>query len=97
MPRFLELVCLTANDRLELTKLVSSGSHPARMITRARVLLALDESQGDAPDPRVVAKRVGTSKSTASLVAKAFTMQAGRVEDLIGRKKRMTPPVEPRG
>jgi len=35
------------------------------MITRARVLLALDESQGPAPDRRVVAaERVGTSEST---------------------------------
>ena len=40
------------------------------MITRARVLLALDESQGDAPDRRVVAGRVGTSESTAYLVAR---------------------------
>ncbi len=42
------------------------------MITRARVLLALDESQGDAPDRRVVAERVGTSESTVYLLAKAF-------------------------
>ena len=40
------------------------------MITRARVLLALDESQGDAPDRRVVAGRVCTSESTAYLVAR---------------------------
>ena len=91
------MVRLTANDRLKLTKLVSSGNHPARMIARARVLLALDEPQSDAPDRRVIAERVGTSKSTASLGARAFTMQARRVEDLIGRKKCTTPPVEPKG
>ena len=90
------MVCLKASDRAKLTKLVSSGSHPARMITRARVLLVLDESQGDAPDRRVVAERVGTSQSTVYLVAKAFTMQAGRVKDVIGRKKRTTPAVEPK-
>jgi len=65
------------------------------MIARVRVLLALDESQGDAPDRRAVAERVGTSESTAYLVTKAFTMQAGRVEDLIGCTKRTMPPVEP--
>ena len=53
-----------AADRAKLTRVVSSGTHPARMITRARVLLALDESQGDAPDRRVLAERVGTSDST---------------------------------
>ena len=68
----------------------------ARMISRARVLLALDESQGDAPDRRVVAERVGTSESTVYLVAKAFATQGGGVEEVIGRKKRATPPVEPK-
>ena len=50
MPRPEEFtVWLTASDRAKLIKLVSSGRHPARMITRARVLLALDESHGSAP------------------------------------------------
>ena len=97
MPRPKEFtVRLKASDRAKLTKVVSSGRHPARMIIRARVLLALDESQGDAPDRWVVAERVGTSESTVYLVAKAFTTQGGRVEDVIGRKKRVTPPVEPK-
>jgi transposase len=60
------------------------------------VLLALDETQGPAPDRRVVAERVGTSDSTVYLVAKAFTTHAGRVEEVITRKKRATPPVEPK-
>lgn len=97
MPRAKEFtVWLSAADRAKLTGVVSSGRHPARMITRARVLLALDESQGGAPDRRVVAERVGTSESTVYLVAKAFVTQGGRVEDVIGRKKRATPPVEPK-
>ena len=97
MPRPKEFtVRLKAGDRAKLTKVVSSGRHPARMITRARVLLALDESQGDAPDRWVVAERVGTSESTVYLVAKQFATQGGRVEDVIGRKKRATPPVEPK-
>jgi transposase len=89
-------VRLTGGDRAKLTKVVSAGRHPARMITRARVLLALDETQGPAPDRRVVAERVGVSENTVYLVAKAFTTHAGRVEDVIGRKKRTTPPVEPK-
>jgi hypothetical protein len=51
---------------------------------------------GPAPDRRVVAERVGTSQSTVYLVAKAFTTHAGRVEDVITRKKRATPSVEPK-
>lgn len=97
MPRPKEFtVCLSSGDRSKLTRVVSSGRHPARMITRARVLLALDESQGTAPDRRVVAERLGTSESTVYLVAKAFATQGGLIEDVIGRKKRATPPVEPK-
>lgn len=97
MPRPKEYtVTLTARDRAKLTKVVTSGTHPARMITRARVLLALDETDGPAPERRVVAERVGVSESTVYLVAKAFTAQAGRVEEVIARRKRATPPVEPK-
>ena len=97
MPRPKEFtVSLTAGDRAKLKKVVTSGRHPARMITRARVLLALDETQGPAPDRHVVAEHLGTSPSTVYLVAKSFTEQAGRVEGVIGRKKRATPPVEPK-
>lgn len=97
MPRPKEFaVTLTARDRAKLTKVVTSGTHPARMITRARVLLALDETQGPAPDRRVVAERVGTSESTVYLVARSFTEQAGRVDQVITRKKRATPAVEPK-
>mgnify|MGYP003296423493 CR=1 FL=1 len=53
-------------------------------------------SGGPAPDRRVVAERCGTSESTVYLVAKAFTRHAGRVDQVITRKKRVTPPVEPK-
>lgn len=97
MPRPKEhTVTLTAGDRAKLTKVVSSGEHPARMIIRARVLLALDETGGPAPERSVVAERLGTSESTVYLVAKAFTAHAGEVEEVITRKKRSTPPVEPK-
>jgi transposase len=97
MPRPKEFtVALTAADRAKLTKVVSSGRHPARMIARARVLLALDETQGPASDRRVIAERLGVSESTVYLVAKAFTAHGGRVEDVIVRKQRTTPPIEPK-
>ena len=97
MPRPKEFtVTLTDADRAMLTKVVSSGTHPARMIARARVLLALDETQGPAPDRRVIGERLGVSESTVYLVAKAFSVHGGRVDEVIARKKRATPPVEPK-
>ena len=100
MPRPKEhVVTLSAADRARLTRVVSSGTHPARLITRARILLALDESGGPAPDRRVVAERVGASENTVYLVAKRFTELSGsasRVDEVIGRRKRATPPVAPK-
>ena len=40
-------VYLNENERTELEQLIKSGTHPARMIARARTLLLLDRSQGD--------------------------------------------------
>lgn len=97
MPRPKEhVVTLSAADRAGLTRVVSSGTHPARMIARARILLALDETDGPASDRRVVAERVGVSEGTVYLVAKRFTESGGRVDEVIGRRKRATPPVEPK-
>lgn len=94
MPRPKEhVVTLTSGDRVKLTRLVSRGTHPARMITRARILLELDESQGPASDRRVVAGRAGVSEGTVYLVAKRFTESAGDVDEVIGRRKRVSPPV----
>ncbi|MDO5535882.1 MAG: helix-turn-helix domain-containing protein [Propionibacteriaceae bacterium] len=94
MPRPKEhVVTLTAADRARLTKVVTSGRHPARMITRARTLLELDEANGPASGRAVVADRVGVSEATVYLVAKRYTECAGDVEAVIARRKRAEPPV----
>jgi hypothetical protein len=89
-------VGLSDGDREMLTKLVSIGTHPARMIRRARVLLELDENAGPVPDRAVVADRVGLSEETVRQVAKQFVATDGDVRATITRKKRQTPPVEPK-
>ncbi len=38
------VVAFTADERARLTRVVSRGTHPARTIMRARVLLELDEN-----------------------------------------------------
>lgn len=97
MPRPKEhIVTLTVADRARLTKVVTSGRHPARMITRARILLELDETGGPASDRAVVAERVGVSTGTVYSVAKRFTEVAGDVDEVITRRKRATPPVAPK-
>jgi len=97
MPRPKEhVVWLSGADRQELRRMTSSGTHPARMIARARILLALDEADGVAPDRWVVAERLGVSEGTVFRVAKQFAACGGRVDQVVARKKRLTPPVEPK-
>jgi transposase len=86
-------VTLNAQDRQDLERVATTGTHPARMIRRARILLALDECAGPSPYRRTVAERLGVSEGTVYRVAKSFNDHAARADQVIGRKKRATPPV----
>ena len=87
-------VGLSAADRQALSKVTTAGTHPARMIMRARVLLELDENAGPVADRAVVAHQVGVAENTVRAIAKRF-VETGDVEATIGRKQRETPPVPP--
>jgi hypothetical protein len=88
-------VALSADDRVSLTKVTSVGTHPVRMIMRARLLLELDENQGPVDDRAVIARRVGVAENTVRLIAKRFVDTGGDVEATITRKQREAPPVPP--
>lgn len=86
-------VVLTGSDRADLVRLTRTGVHPASMIMRARVLLALDTSAGEIEEKEVIAARLGVSGETLRLVAKRFADTGGDVHATISRKKRALPPV----
>ena len=97
MPRKIErTVSLTAADRGKLNKVVSSETHRAKMVTRARILLALDQTDRPAEDRRAIAHRLGTSEGTVYVVAKQFSETGGRVEAVLARKRRVSAPVKPK-
>jgi hypothetical protein len=85
-------VALTAADRADLVRVTRTGVHPAAMIRRARVLLALDTSVGVVDPKEVIAARLGVSGETLRLVAKRFA-ETGDVWATVGRKQRPLPPV----
>jgi len=87
------LVALSGTDRKQLVKVVSSGSHPARMIMRSRVLLGLDSDDGSARHRAAVAQRVGVTETTVRSIAQRFVESGGDVEVTISRKQRASPPV----
>jgi hypothetical protein len=86
-------VALTPADREELVRITTTGVHPASMIRRARVLLALDTSLGVEDPKEVIAARLGVSGETLRLVAKRFAGTDGDIWATIGRKQRPLPPV----
>jgi Homeodomain-like domain len=88
-------VDLSDVDREMLTRVVTTGIHPARMIMRARVLLELDENPGPVDDRAAIGQRLGVAENTVGLIAKRFAETGGDVEATITRKKRETPPVPP--
>jgi transposase len=86
-------VVLDPADRVELVRITTTGVHPASMIRRARVLLALDTSVGVEDPKEVIAARLGVSGETLRLVAKRFAETGGDAWATIGRKQRPLPPV----
>jgi len=86
-------VGLSDRDREMLTRVVCTGTHPAQMIRRGRVLLELDENAGPVDDRAVIAARVGVSEETVRQVAKRFVATGGDVQATITRKQRAAPPV----
>jgi hypothetical protein len=86
-------VALAGADWDRLTRVVSAGTHPARMIMRARVLLALDGRDGSPAERVLVARRIGVTETTVRSVAERFVETDGNVEATITRKRRATPPV----
>jgi len=92
----LPLVRLSADEREWLTRVVRTGAHPAQEVRRSRILLELDENHGRPASRRQIAERVGVSVDTITNVATAYAEQDGDVGATIRRKKRLTPPVEPK-
>jgi hypothetical protein len=86
-------VVLTEADREVLIRITTTWVHPASMIRRARVLLALDTSTGEIDFTEVIAARLEVSDETLRLVAKRFADTGGDVYATIGRKRAAQPPV----
>lgn len=93
-------VVLSPAERELLGKVVRTGSHPAQEVRRARILLELDENdpgrEGPVPTQEVVAQRAGVSVDTVLRTSKTYAGHGGDVQATISRKKRETPPVEPK-
>lgn len=86
-------VNLSITERKKLQDITSNGTHSAKIIKRANILLTLDETQGKVATQKEIAQRFCTTTTLVHTISKQF-VELG-METVITRKKRETPPVAP--
>ena len=87
---------LTSEQRKELERFSKTGVHSSKLIKRAEIILLLDTSEsGKAVTFEEISMRLGISVTTITKVKKDF-FAAEDVKAFLQRKKRATPPVEPK-
>jgi len=77
---------LTKQERTELSQLIKSGKHSARVLGRARILLLLDRSQGETRKLQEIADVMHTSMGTISNVKKRY-LEGGLEQGLYERPR----------
>jgi hypothetical protein len=83
-------VTLTAAERAELTKLVSTGKSSAAKIKHANILLAVDENEHGWVSDTLVGKQFQCHANTVANIRERFVEEG--FEAALDRKKRVTPP-----
>ncbi len=87
-------VWLTQEERKELEKYSTTGTHNAHLINRAKIMLALDTSEGRKPDTQEeIAKHIGVSRQ-ALIDARSAFLETESIDNFLQRKKRETTPRE---
>lgn len=95
MPKVRYHVRLSEDERKTLLKLVSKGSASAKTIMHANVLLAADENgAGERKSEAEIAALFHIHPQTVHAIRSQYSEQG--LQAALGRKKRKTPPVEPK-
>jgi predicted XRE-type DNA-binding protein len=87
---------LSAIARSELKKFAKTGEHSVKLVTRARIILELDEANGRKPLTQVqITEKLGVSRQTVNDAKKSFIGKES-ISEFLQRKKRETPPIKPK-
>jgi hypothetical protein len=87
---------LSEEARNELGQFTRTGKHSVRSVNRAKIILELDEASGRRPlTQAVIAEKIGVTRKAVNDAKKAF-LAAESVAVFLQRKKRETPPVQPK-
>ena len=87
-------VILTDRERSKLVKVITKGSASAKMIMHANVLLAVDEGNTKKRSEKEIASLLHISSQTVHTIRKTYATEG--VDAALVRKKRQTPPVQPK-
>jgi len=87
---------LSKGERRELESFCKKGVHSVQLVRRAKIILELDISEGRKTLTQGgIATKVGISRQTVNNVKQDF-LAIGNVSAFLQRKKRETPPNEPK-
>ena len=90
------IIMLTETQRKTLENFAKNGVHNVHLIIRAKTILALDRSnKKDHLRITRICEQVGLSRQAVYDIRDTF-LQSENVEKFLTRKKRETPPVEPK-
>jgi hypothetical protein len=83
-------------SRDELEKFAKTGKRNVMLVNRAKIILELDEADGRKPLAQAaIAEKIGVSRQTVNDAKQAFFV-AENATVFLQRKKRETPPVQPK-
>jgi hypothetical protein len=89
-------IYLTEDQRFELTLFTETGTHTAKAIRRARIVLLLDESEGKKAEKQEdIARLLGITRQSIIRIKEDF-LNAENIMDFLQRKRRATPPIAPK-
>jgi hypothetical protein len=87
---------LSSTVRSELEKYSRIGKHRVRLVNRAKIIPEPDEADGRKPLAQArIAEKLGVARQTVNDAKRAY-IAAESTSEFLRRKKRETPPVEPK-
>lgn len=87
---------LDESARCELEKFVKTGKRSVKLVNRAKIILEVDEADGRKPSIQAaIAEKIGVTRQAVNDAKQAF-LAAETLSAFLQRKKRETPPVQPK-
>ena len=94
MPKLIYSVLLSGEEKAKLSKITTTGKSTAKEILHANILLATDDKRLPKLTVTQVAQKFNTTTTTVQTIRRTYAKKG--FDAALKRKKRSTPPVEPK-